>query len=107
MEGVRNVFQASELNNRATDMYQESFLGKYEVWRPRAIESVEKKWEKFRDIVMECANDVCGMSREERAVNGEMKKCVGRWPKREEPLRNSFREEIGLPVTVTGPREWL
>ena len=27
---------------------------------------------------------------------------VGRWPKREELLRNGFREEIGLPMTDTG-----
>ena len=26
-------------------------------------ESMEKEWEKFRDIVMECTNDVCGMRR--------------------------------------------
>ena len=33
-----------------------------------------------------------------------MKKWVGRWPKREELLRNGFREEIGLPKTDTGHR---
>ena len=22
---------------------------------------VEREWEKFRDVVMECTNDVCGM----------------------------------------------
>ena len=27
------------------------------------VESVESEWEKFRDIVMECTNDVCGMRR--------------------------------------------
>ena len=32
---------------------------------------------------------------------------VQRWPKREELLRNGFREEIGLPITDTGHREWL
>ena len=45
---------------------------------------MEKKWEKFRDMVMECTNDVCGMrrvGREERGVTGGMKKWVGRWPK--------------------------
>ena len=45
--------------------------------------------------------------REERGVNGEMKKWVGRWPKTEELLRNGFREEIGLPMTDTGHSEWL
>ena len=34
-----------------------------------------------------------------------MKKLVERWPKREELLRNGFREEIGLPMTDTGHRE--
>ena len=27
------------------------------------VESVKKNWEKFRDIVMECNNDVCDTSR--------------------------------------------
>ena len=45
--------------------------------------------------------------REERGVNGEMKKYAGRWPKREELLRNGFRGEIGLPLTDTGHREGL
>ena len=58
MDGVRNVLKVSELNNRVKESaYQESFRGKYEV------ESVGKEWEKFRDIVMECTNDVCGMRR--------------------------------------------
>ena len=73
------------------------------------VESVQKEWEKFRDIVMECTNDVCGMTRvggqRLREVNGRIKKWVGWWPKREELLRNGFREEIGLPMTDTGHRE--
>ena len=40
-------------------------------------------------------------------VNSGMKKWVGQWPKREELLRIDFREEIGLPMTDTGHREWL
>ena len=35
-------------------------------------------------------------------MNGGMKQWVGQWPKREELLWNSFREEIGLPVTDAG-----
>ena len=27
------------------------------------VESVQKEWEEFRDIVMECTNDKCGMRR--------------------------------------------
>ena len=27
------------------------------------VESVENEWEKFRDMVMECTNDVCGTRR--------------------------------------------
>ena len=72
---------------------------------------MEKEWEKFRNIVMECTNDVCGMRRvggqRKRGVNGGMNKWVMRWPKREKLLRNGFREEKGLPVTDTGHREWL
>ena len=72
---------------------------------------MEKEWEKFKDTVMECINDVCGM----RRVGGQRRKgsewwneeVVGRWPKREELLRNGFREEIGLLMTDTGHREGL
>ena len=52
---------------------------------------------------MECTNDVCGMRRVGWQIrNGGSKKWLGRWPEREEPLRNGFREEIGLPMTDTG-----
>ena len=52
--GMRNVLKVSELNNRVNEIpYQESFCGKYEVWRGGEVESVEKEWEKFRDIVIE------------------------------------------------------
>ena len=65
------------------------------------------KWEKFRDIVMECNNDVCGM----RCVGGQRRKgsewWVGQWLKIEELLSNGFREEIWLRVTDTGHRGWL
>ena len=61
--GVRYVLKVSKLNNRVKESaYQESMHGKYEVRRGGEVESVEE-WEKFRDIVMECANDVCGMRR--------------------------------------------
>ena len=44
MEIVRNVLNVSELNNRVKEMaYQESFHGKYEVWRGGEVESVRKK----------------------------------------------------------------
>ena len=39
-------------------------------------------------------------------MNGGMKKFVGRWQKRKEHLRNGYREEIGLPMTDNGHREW-
>ena len=56
MEGVRNVLKVSELNNSVKERaYQESMRGNYEVWR-----GGEREWEKLRDIVMECTNDVCG-----------------------------------------------
>ena len=69
MEGVRNVLKVSELivskkGNETT--YQESLHGKYEVGRGGEVKNVEKEWEKFRDIVKECTNDVCGMRREGR-----------------------------------------
>ena len=71
MEGVRNVLKVSELNNSVKERaYQESLHGKYEVWRGGEVESVEKEGEKFRDLVMECTNDVCGM----RCVGGQRRK---------------------------------
>ena len=45
--------------------------------------------------------------REERGVNGGMKKWLGPKPKRDERLRNGYTEEIGLPMTDAGDREWL
>ena len=60
MDGVRNVLKVSELNNIVKQRaYQESLCGKYKVWRGGEVESVQKEWEKFRDIVMEYTNDVC------------------------------------------------
>ena len=65
--------------------------GKYKVWRGGEVESVEKEWEKFRDIVMECTNDVCGT----RHIVGQRRKGSESWNeevgravlKREELLR--------------------
>ena len=52
MEGVRNVLKVSELHHSVKERaYQESLHGKYEVWRGGEVESVEKEWEKFRDMV--------------------------------------------------------
>ena len=36
---------------------------------------MEKEWEKFRDMVMECTNDVCGM----RPVGGQRRKGSELW----------------------------
>ena len=49
----------------------------------REVESVEKEWEKFRDMVMACANDVCGM----RRVGGQRRKGSEWW-----------NEEVGRAV---------
>ena len=110
MEGVRNVLKVSELNHSVKERaYQESLCGKYEVFRHQKRSSVEE-WETFRDIVMECTSDVCGM----RRVGGQrIKGCewwneVGRAvAEKRSALRNGFREEIGLPMTDKGHREWL
>ena len=42
-----------------------------------------------------------------KGSDGGMKKWIERWPKREELLKNGFREEIGLPMRDTGHIEWL
>ena len=41
-------------------------VGRSRAWRGGKVESVETEWEKFRDIVMECTNDACGMRHEGR-----------------------------------------
>ena len=64
--------------------------GKYEVWRGGYVESVEKEWEKFRDIVMECTTDVRGM----RRVIGQRRKGSEWW-----------NEEVGRAVAAF--EEWL
>ena len=92
---MRNVLKVSELNYGVAErVYQESLRGKYEVWRGGEVESVEKKWEKFRDIVMECTNDVCGM----RRVGGQRGKGSERW-----------NEALGRPVAKKRRAfdEWL
>ena len=62
--GVRTVLNVSELNNSVKERaYQERLRGQYEVWRGGEVKSVEKEWEKFKGIVMECTNDVCGTRR--------------------------------------------
>ena len=58
------------------------------------VENAEKEWEKFRDIVMDCTNDVCGM----RRVGGQRSKGSGRW-----------NEEVGRAVAEKRRafQEWL
>ena len=60
MECVRNVLKVSELNH----------IVKERAYQDGEVESVEKEWEKFRDMVLECTNDVCGM----RHVGGQRRK---------------------------------
>ena len=64
--GVRNVLKASQLNKSVNERtYPESLHGKHKVLRGGDVESEEKEWEKFRDMVKECTIDVCGMRRVE------------------------------------------
>ena len=67
---------------------------KYEMWIGREVESVEKEWEKFRDIVMVCANNVCDM----RRVGGLRRKGSEWW-----------NEEVGRVVAKRRRafEEWL
>ena len=83
MEGGGNVLKVSELNNSVKERAcQESLRGKYEVWRSGEVDSVEE-WEKFRDMVIECTNDVCGT----RRVGGQRRKGSEWW-----------NEEVGRAV---------
>ena len=67
---------------------------KYEVLRGGEVESVETKWEMFRDIVKECTNDVCGL----RCVGGRIRNGSEWWS-----------EEVGVVVAKMGRDfdEWL
>ena len=69
--------KASQLNNRVKerDTGRACAQGKYEVWRGGEVESVEKEWENFRDIVMECKKCVCCM----RRVGGQRRKRSECW----------------------------
>ena len=107
MESVRNVLKVSELNHSVKEMaYQENLRGKYEVWRGGEDESVEKEWEKFRDIVMECTNDVRGM----RGVGGQRRTWSEWW--NEEvgrtvaEKRRAFEEWLQRRDRVTYDRYW-
>ena len=75
MEDVGNVLKVSELNNKVKERACQSLCGKYEVWRGGEVEIVEKEWEKFREIVIECTNDVRGM----RRVSGQGRKWSEWW----------------------------
>ena len=67
---------------------------------------MEKEWEKFRDIVMECANDVRGM----RRVGGQRRKGSEWW--NEEvgravaEKRRAFEEWLQRRDRVTYDRYW-
>ena len=85
----------SELNHNVKEIaYQESLRVKYEVCRGGEVESVEKEWEKFRDMVMERTNDVCGM----RRAGGQRRKGSEWW-----------NEEVGRAVAEQRRafEEWL
>ena len=80
-----------------------------ERWGGRECGEGVGKVQRYRNGVH---HDVCGM----RRAGGQRRKGselwneevgIGRWPEREELLGKSFREEIGLPMTDTGHREWL
>ena len=106
MEGVRSVLKVSELNHSVEERaYQESLHGKYEVWRGGEAESVEKEWEKFRDMVMECTNDVCGM----RRVGGQTRKGSEWWNeevgKAGAEKRKAFEEWLRRRDRVTYDRD--
>ena len=85
MEGLRNVLKASELHKIAKEwVYQESLHGKCEGSRSD-LESLEKEWKKFRNIVNECTNDACCMRHlgwQEIEVNVGVKNLVCWWPKK-------------------------
>ena len=50
---------------------------------------MEKEWEKFRDIVMECINEVCGMKR----VGRQRRNCMP--PASGGRLENGFNSSCG------------
>ena len=89
-------------NNSVEEMaYKESLHEKYEVWRGGKVESLEKELEKFRDIVLECTNDVC----DTRRVGGQRRKRSEWWNKEEggevAEKRRAFEEWLQRSDRVT------
>ena len=64
---------------------------------------MEKEWEKFRDVVMECTNDLCGM----RHVGGQRKKGNEEVGRAVAEKRRAFEELLKRRDRDTGNREWL
>ena len=69
-----------------------------------------EEWEKFRDMVMDCTNDVCSM----RRVGGQRRKGSEWWNeevgKAVAKKRKAFEEWLqrrDIVITDTGHREWL
>ena len=75
MESVRNVLKVSERIIVLKKWHTRRVCEKYEMCRGGEVESVEKEWEKFRDMVMNCTNDACGM----RHVGGQRRKGSEWW----------------------------
>ena len=67
---------------------------------------MEKEWEKFRDIVLECTNDVCGMrhvGRQKRKGSEWWNEEVGRAVAKK---RRAFEEWLQRRDRVTYDRYW-
>ena len=68
---------------------------------------MEKEWEKFRDMVMECTNDVCNM----RRVSGRRRNGSEWWNEEVGRAvagkRRAFEEWLQRRDRVTYDREWL
>ena len=81
------------------------------MWIGGEVESVEREWEKFRDIVMECTDDVCGM----RRVGGQRRKGSEWWNKevgravaeKRRVFEEGLQRRDRLTMTGTRHREWL
>ena len=73
---------------------------------------MEKEWEKFRDIVMECTNDVFGMRRvgwQRRKGSEWWNEEVGRAVTKKRRAFGEWlqRRDMVSYDTDTGHREWL
>ena len=95
MGGGREVVKVSELNVESkAEEFQQALSEEYDSVRGQDLKSVEEEWETFKDALLRCARNVCGV----RRVGGCRRKGCEWW-----------NEEVKLAVAQKRRafEEWL